>query len=107
MQRKAGFTKVSRKIKELPPEKRELAAKLLEKAKFMDGELMKLQEALEEKGWVEEYQNGANQRGFKKSTEGDMYNALIKNYNSVLSALYKMLPEETTAGDELIEFLGR
>ena len=107
MQRKAGFTKVSRKIKELSPEKRELATKLLEKAKFMDGELMKLQAKLEEKGWVEEYMNGPNQRGLKKSTEGDMYNALIKNYNSVINALYKMLPDESAAGDELVEFLGR
>ena len=107
MQKEADFVKVREKIAELSAEKRELAERLLDKAAFMDSELAKLQTVISFKGWVEEYQNGANQRGFKKSTEGDMYNTMIKNYNSVISALYKMLPEDTGTTDELAEFLGR
>lgn len=107
MRKKAAFTKVKKKIKELTPEKQELAGRLLDKAIFMDGELVKLQAAIEEKGWTEEYQNGATQKGIKKSTEGDTYNTMIKNYNAVIGALYKMLPEENGTGDELEEFLGR
>ena len=43
-----------------------------------------LQEAINENGVTEEYQNGANQRGIKQSATLQSYNALIKNYASVI-----------------------
>ena len=63
--------------------------------------------AIKEKGWTEEYQNGANQRGVKKSSEGETYNVVLKNYNSTLAAICKLLPDERVGGDELMDFIGR
>lgn len=107
MKKNADFTNVRQKIDALSPEKQEIALRLLEKAQFMDAELTKLQETISVKGWVEEYQNGATQRGFKKSTEGDAYNVLVKNFNSVMTSLCKMLPDDAGSSDELSDFLGR
>lgn len=101
------FTKTKKKIKTLAPDKQERANKLLEKIIFMDAQLSELQEVIEEKGWTEEYQNGANQFGIKKSTEGDVYNTLIKNYTTAMKNLNDMLPEGGDEQDELEQFLAK
>lgn len=90
------FKKTKAKIKELTGSKKERAEAIFKKVEFMDAELMKLQEVLKEKGWVESYQNGSNQFGMKKSSEADVYNILIKNYTSAMKQLDEMLPEDTT-----------
>ena len=101
-----GFKDISKAVKELSPTKKELALKLLSKAQFMETELEKLQGIITEKGWTETYQNGANQHGIKKSTEGDVYNTLIKNYTTVIGKLNDILKEENQqTSDELMEFL--
>ena len=56
-----------------------------------------LQEAINENGVTEEYQNGANQRGIKQSATLQSYNALIKNYASVIRTLSQLLPPEKKA----------
>ena len=103
---KSRFTAVSRIAKGLSPAKKELAQKLISKAVFMETELEKLQAAISEKGWTETYQNGANQFGIKKSSEGDVYNTLIKNYTAVIAKLNEIIKEEgQQVSDELMEFL--
>lgn len=94
-------------INTLPKAKKSLGMALLDKAAFMDEELRKLQAILKEKGWVEEYQNGANQCGLKKSSEADVYNGMIKNYNSTLKQIADLFPAEskTESGDPLMSFL--
>lgn len=102
------FVKTKELIEGLTPSKRELALKLLSKAMFMESELEKLQGIIAEKGWTETYQNGANQYGIKKSSEGDVYNTLIKNYTAVIAKLNDILKEEgQQASDELMGFLKR
>ena len=94
-------------LKKLPASKQELAQKLLDKAKFMDAELEGLQVILKEKGWVENYQNGANQFGLKKSSEGEVYNTLIKSFNTTMKQINDMLDAVVTAEeeDELMSYL--
>lgn len=82
-------------IDTLPEAKKSIATGLLDKAVFMDSELLKLQKILKSKGWVEEYQNGANQSGMKKSSEADVYNAMIKNYNATLKQISDLFPEDS------------
>ena len=91
----------------LPDAKKSIANGLLDKAVFMDEELLKLQKILKEKGWVEEYQNGENQRGLKKSSEADVYNAMIKNYNATLKQIADLFPDEGKADskDPLLSFI--
>ena len=101
------FTNVKKAIENLPASKQELAKKLVSKLEFMDVELEKLQGILKEKGWVEEYQNGATQFGLKKSSEGEVYNTLIKSYNSTIKQLNDMITQAITdeEPDELMQFL--
>ena len=105
---KTSFTKVKTEIKNLPDASKQLAMNLLDKAIFMEQELTKLQASLKEEGWTEEYKNGANQFGLKKSSKGEVYIALVKNYSTVMKQLQDILGKkagETT--DELMTFLKR
>ena len=91
----------------LPDAKKSLAIGLLDKAVFMDAELVKLQDILKEKGWVERYQNGANQSGLKKSSEANIYNSMIKNYNATLKQIADLFPDDDKAeiDDPLMSFI--
>lgn len=100
------FKQTKADIEALPESgRKEQLTQLLGKAEFMDGQLVKLQKELKKKGWVEKYQNGASQYGLKKSTEGDVYNTLTKNFISVVSKICDLLPETAEENDELKEFI--
>lgn len=68
--------------------------------------LDELQETIREKGFTEEYQNGANQHGIKKCSEVEIYNTMIKNYMGVIKQLVDLLPDGESGGDELLDFIG-
>lgn len=68
---------------------------LLQNAAFMKVTLEDLQEIINKEGVTEIYQNGANQHGVKQSATLQSYNALIKNYASVIKTLSAILPRET------------
>jgi len=81
---------------------------LIKKAAFMSVTLDDLQDAINEKGVIEEYHNGANQTGFKKSVEVDVYNTMIKNYHAIMKQLIDLLPnkaENYVAGESIKDFL--
>lgn len=101
MAKKGSFTENKKIIKSLPKNKREIAEKLLEKIEFMETELGNLQAILKEKGWTEEYQNGPNQYGIKKSAEAEVYNNLIKNYNATIKALIDIVPDAFDPSNEI------
>lgn len=103
----SGFAKTKKAVGEMPDgAKKELLTNLIRKAEFMHDELHKLQKIISEKGWVEEYQNGENQKGLKKSSEGDTYNQLIKNYATIMQKILDNLPDgKAQQGDELDEFM--
>ena len=105
MAKKDKFKAIKDEIDRLPDSKAELGRSLLEKARFMDQGLDELQEAIKENGWVERYQNGANQFGLKKSSHADVYNVLIKNYNSTIKQILDLLPDEKGEEDELLDFI--
>ena len=108
MAKRSRFCKTSKEIQKLPDGKRERAQRLLEKAIFMEDQLQELQEILKTKGWTEEYQNGENQRGVKKSSEADVYNTLTKNFLATMKQLDEMAsqatPDDGAAGG-LMDFL--
>ena len=80
------FSKLENKTKKV-------AQRLIENAAFMAVTLQELQDAINTKGFVEEYKNGENQHGKKKSSEIDIYNAMIKNYSSIIKQLTDLLPK--------------
>ena len=71
---------------------------LVDEAAFMSASLYELRKIIDEKGYTEEYQNGANQRGIKKCSEVEIYNTMIKNYSSVVKQLTDLLPKEQEKG---------
>ena len=66
---------------------------LIENAAFMAVTLQELQDAINTKGFVETYSNGATQSGLKKTSEVDIYNTMIKNYSSIMKQLTDLLPK--------------
>ena len=69
---------------------------LIEQASFVAASLYELAAIINEKGYTEEYQNGANQKGVKKCSEVEIYNTMIKNYMSIVKQLTDLLPKEST-----------
>ena len=100
------LNKLKKIFKDIAPEKQKVVEKLISNAAFMAESLEELQEVIREKGFVEEYHNGANQSGIKKCSEVEIYNTMIKNYSSVIKQLVDLLPDDTrSGGDELLDFI--
>ncbi len=90
---KAEKNRLMRIFEKLPPNAAAAAQKLIDNAAFMAVSLQELQNIINVKGYVEEYQNGANQTGIKKSSEVDIYNTMIKNFNTTMKQLFDLLPD--------------
>ena len=76
----------------------------------MAASLYELRKIIDDKGYTEEYQNGANQKGVKKCSEVEIYNTMIKNYSSIVKQLTDLLPKEQSrekilTGDGFEEFI--
>lgn len=100
------LTKLKRIFKDIEPNKQKTVEKLIANAAFMSESLDELQEIIKEKGFTEEYQNGANQFGVKKCSEVEIYNTMIKNYSSVIKQLVDLLPDDVkNSGDELLDYI--
>ena len=76
-----------------------VAERLIENAAFMAVSLNELQGLINLHGYTEEYQNGENQKGVKKSSEVDIYNTMIKNFNTTMKQLIDMLPDSPSGGN--------
>ena len=66
----------------------------MDEAAFMAASLYELRKIINEKGYTEEDQNGANQKGIKKCSEVEIYNTMIKNYSAIIKQLTDLLPKE-------------
>lgn len=100
------LNKLKKIFKNIEPDKQKTVERLIENAAFMAESLDELQDIIREKGFTEEYQNGANQFGVKKCSEIEIYNTMIKNYSSVIKQLIDLLPQgEASGGDELLDFI--
>lgn len=80
--------------KKLDKDTKKSVESLVDEAAFMAASLYELREIINEKGYTEEYQNGANQRGIKKCSEVEIYNTMVKNYMSTIKQLTDLLPKE-------------
>lgn len=84
----------------LPQDIKKTADKLINNAAFMAVTLDDLAETISKNGCIEEYHNGANQSGFKKSSEVDVYNTMVKNYKSIVDTLLGLLPKNEGDKDD-------
>ena len=102
---KKELRKLKKISQQLSPEKQKICASLIADLAFMAEQLEILRADIQENGWDEEYQNGANQHGRKKRVEADAYITLQKNYQSSFKALCDLLPETAGQNDELMDFI--
>lgn len=65
---------------------------LMDRLAFITVNLQDLEEDLLRDGWVEEYQNGQNQCGMKKSAAADVHISLTKNLNALTKQLMDIVP---------------
>ena len=94
-------------FKDIDKNKLKTVKSLIENVAFMAITLEDLQSTINVKGCVEEYQNGANQKGYKKTSEVEVYNTMIKNYASIIKQLTDLTPTgSNSTTNELLNFLG-
>lgn len=100
------FDRLKRIFKDIPEDKKGTVVSLIQNAAFMTVQLEELQNVMNTKGVISEYQNGENQWGTKKSPEVEIYNAMVKNHSSIIRQLTDLLPDEKTvdAGEEILKF---
>ncbi|MBW8381944.1 MAG: hypothetical protein K0M69_05410 [Youngiibacter sp.] len=97
------LARLKKLFKDIPDDKRNTVSSLLANTAFMTITLEDLQNEINVKGVVSDYQNGSNQWGKKKSPEIDIYNTMIKNHASLIKQLVDLLPD--TANDPSEEIL--
>lgn len=84
--------RLSEIFKGLDKNKLDTCAVLIDRAAFIAISLEDLEEYLNLTGWVEEYQNGKNQYGMKKSAAADVHISLTKNLNAIMKQLLELVP---------------
>jgi hypothetical protein len=102
------YLKIKRVLKGLDKDRQTIADSLMQRAAFMSVTIADLEDDINERGYISEYQNGKDQWGTKKSPEIEIYNTMIKNYAAVIRQLCDDLPK-TEAGavkSDLLKFLG-
>jgi hypothetical protein len=112
---KKEITRLNGLFKKIDPKRKKACESLIRNAGFMAITLEDLQNEINTKGVTETYQNGANQKGIKKSSAVEVYNSMIKNYSGVIKQLNDMMPREpegsggngNAPGSELMGFIGR
>ena len=105
---KKEVVKLTRIFKSLSTATKSSITNLINEAAFMSVSLSELRAIINKKGYIEEYQNGENQKGIKKAAEVDIYNSLIKHYMAIMKQLLDLLPKTealAAAKDEFGDFV--
>ena len=79
-------------FKDLEPNKLQTCQALIDRAAFITISLEDLEAQLNETGWVEYYQNGESQSGWKKAAAADCHISLTKNLNTIIKQLLELVP---------------
>ncbi|WP_369899755.1 hypothetical protein [Bacillus manliponensis] len=90
---KKEMTRLNSLLRNLDAKKKKAVTSLIKNAAFMAVTLEDLQEEINENGVTEEYRNGANQFGIKKSSAVEVYNTMIKNHVQVMKQLTDLFPK--------------
>ena len=79
-------------LKDLDENQQQTAAGLVSSAAFLRVSLEDLETIINENGYLDEYENGANQSGVKTSAAVQAYTALNTKYQSIIQKLLKIVP---------------
>lgn len=106
----AEVKKLNAAYSKLEPKAKRAVSSLIEEAAFMSASLYDLRQLVNKNGHKEQYQNGANQYGWKISVDFDAYKKLIDSYAKIIKQLTDLLPKEEpkteiTQGDGFDDFV--
>lgn len=77
---------------DMDPNKLETVKALIDRVAFITINLQDLEADIIRDGWTEEYQNGREQSGMKKSAAADVHISLTKNLNALTKQLLDIVP---------------
>lgn len=89
---KKEISRLKKVFKDLDKNLLQTVDSLIRTAAFMSVSLEELQEIINEEGYTEEYQNGANQSGRKQSEEIKTHIAMTKNHAVIMKQLADLTP---------------
>ena len=97
-QRKAKIKKEKKRLEEIfkniETNRSKLVESLIADAAFQRVTLEETREIISRDGVIEVYQNGANQRGIKKSSAVEVYDKMVNTYSKIIKQLCDLLPEK-------------
>lgn len=86
-------------FKNMEKTKLKLVEKLIDEAAFQSVTLEETREIIKKDGVVEEYQNGANQKGIKKSAAIEVYDKMVNTYSKIIKQLCDLLHDRVNFDD--------
>lgn len=90
--------KLQKIFESIDENKKKVIDSLIDRAAFIIVSLVEIEEELNETGWTEEYKNGQNQSGIKKSAAADVHISLAKNLTAIMKLLLAECPEKVEVG---------
>ena len=102
------FNRISAALESVPADKRTAAEKLMQEAAYMTEIIADARDEIDANGIIEEYQNGENQFGRKKSPAVEIYDRAVNSYAKIIKQLTDLMPDRSAAqaaGAELRAFL--
>jgi hypothetical protein len=101
---KKHLRKLRKIIKNLPIEKKSVCENIIKNIAMCSVQLDELNEMINRDGFFQQYKNGENQWGLKRSITFDAMLQVGKLYASYLQRLESYMPEGDAPGDALTKF---
>ena len=105
---KKEFKRLSGFFDNLPEDKKVVLLNLFNEAAFMGVTLEETRKLIARDGIIEEYQNGANQKGIKKSAAVEVYDKMMNTYSKIIKQICDSLPEGNSnaqTAEEIMQFM--
>lgn len=102
------FKRLSILSEDLPEDKKAVLINLFNEASFMAVTLEETRKIISRDGVIENYKNGANQYGVKKSAAVEVYDKMMNTYSKVIKQICDALPEGSASNEsaeELMKFM--
>jgi hypothetical protein len=94
----AEYKKLKKIFAGIDANKAQLVDRLIHSLAFMRINIEDLEQSINENGWDEEYTNGKNQGGRKRSAAADAYLQLAKQYAQIIKQLTDLVPPAERKG---------
>ncbi len=91
---KSEVSRLKKIFKNLDENKKKILEPIIESTAFLRVSMGELSEIINSEGYTEEYINGKNQSGIKKSAEVDIYTQMSKNLTANIKLLCDNSPPE-------------